>query len=405
MKHPVSARRSAWLVAALLGLAAVNPAQAQDSKGRLEVYGFAMLDMGYQGKQNDPAWFDVVRPTKLPAFKDEFGHDGRFFMGVRQSRLGVKGFVPTPMGELKTIFEYELFGTGADAGQTTFRLRHAWGELGKFGAGQYWSVFVDPDAFPNTFEYWGPNGLAWYRNVQARFTAVNTDKNLFMVALERPGASADQGNYADRIELQGVSGRFPLPDLSAQYKRTGKAGHLAIAGIVRQINWDDMNNDQFDLTGSAVGYGVNVSTNLKLKQDVLRASVVYGAGVQNYMNDAPTDVGIEANPGNATQPIVGKALPMLGATVFYDRTWSPKWTTSIGGSMLDIDNSDGQAPSAFKRGSYGIINLLSTPVPGVTYGAELQYGKRENNSDGFSSDDVRIQFSFKYNFKHQMGGN
>jgi hypothetical protein len=39
----------------------------------MEVYGFVMLDMGYQTGQNDPAWFDVVRPTKLPAFENEFG--------------------------------------------------------------------------------------------------------------------------------------------------------------------------------------------------------------------------------------------------------------------------------------------------------------------------------------------
>jgi hypothetical protein len=73
--------------------------------------------------------------------------------------------------------------------------------------------------------------------------------------------------------------------------------------------------------------------------------------------------------------------------------------------MLDIENSNGQAPDAFRLGTYGIVNLLHTPVAGVTYGAELQYGGRENNTDGFKSDDVRIQFSFKYNFKHSMGGN
>ena len=51
-----------------------------------------MLDMGYQAGQNDPDWFDVLRPTKLPAFEDEFGGDGETYAGVRQSRLGVKGF-------------------------------------------------------------------------------------------------------------------------------------------------------------------------------------------------------------------------------------------------------------------------------------------------------------------------
>ena len=42
----------------------------------------------------------------------------------------MKTWTPTKVGELYTIFEFELFGTGVDAGQTTFRLRHAYGELG-----------------------------------------------------------------------------------------------------------------------------------------------------------------------------------------------------------------------------------------------------------------------------------
>ena len=105
------------------------------SAPRLEIYGAAMLDMGFQANQNDPNWFDVVRPTKLPAFANQFGEDGHFFSGVRQSRFGVRAYVGTPIGELKTVFEYELFGTGVDAGQTTFRLRHAYGELGTLRSG------------------------------------------------------------------------------------------------------------------------------------------------------------------------------------------------------------------------------------------------------------------------------
>ena len=37
-------------------------------------------------------------------------------------------------------------------------------------------------------------------------------------------------------------------------------------------------------------------------------------------------------------------------------------------------------------------------------GPEIQWGKRENFRDGFTSDDVRIQFSAKYNFKLSLGG-
>ena len=46
----------------------------------------------------------------------------------------------------------------------------------------------------------------------------------------------------------------------------------------------------------------------------------------------------------------------------------------------------------------------STPVPNVLVGGELQWGRREHNSDGFSSDGFKIQFSFKYNFSARIGG-
>ena len=377
---------------------------AAEEKPRMDIYGFAMMDMGYQTGQNDPNWFDVLRPTKLPAYANEYGTDGHFFAGVRQSRLGVKGFIPTSAGEIKTIFEFELFGTGVDAGQTTFRLRHAWGELGQVGAGQTWSPFMDIDVFPNSIEYWGPNGMVFFRNVQLRWTPWSKGDSRFAIALERPGASADQGIYAGRIALQGVSGRFPLPDLSAHFRTVGKWGHLQLAGIVRQMKWDDTNDDKFDLSGSATGWGLHASTNLKLGKHVARGSIVYGEGIQNYMNDAPVDVGIQNNFSNARTPLLGKPLPMLGISAFLDLNWNAKWTSTVGYSMLDIDNTNGLAGSTFKKGQYALANVLYYPVANVFLGPEVQWGKRENFKDGFTSDDVRIQFSAKYNFKLSLGG-
>src|SRR5262245_37390971 len=70
-----------------LGMAAICVAQsapppeapAQESKPEpkpwLDIYGFAMMDMGFDFKQTHPDWFDVVRPTKLPSMKNEFGGD------------------------------------------------------------------------------------------------------------------------------------------------------------------------------------------------------------------------------------------------------------------------------------------------------------------------------------------
>jgi hypothetical protein len=219
------------------------------------------------------------------------------------------------------------------------------------------------------------------------------------IALERPGASADQGVYAGRIELQDVKPKFPLPDLSAEYRYAQKWGYVELAGLVRRIEWEDQGADQFDLSGNATGWGVNLSSNLKLgAKNVVRLQGMYGEGVENYMNDAPADVGIENQFQNASAPVKGVPLPVTGIVAFLDRNWTDKFSTAIGYSMVNIDNSDAQAPDAFKRGNYALGNLLYSPVSGVTTGVELQWGNRENFENDFKADIFKVQFSFKYAF-------
>jgi len=383
----------------------VPGARAQETKPQLTVYGFAMLDAIMDLKQSNPDWWDVMRPTKLPAYKDEYGKDGRFYAGVRQSRLGVKGSFPTPLGDLKTIFEFEMFGVGVDAGQTTIRLRHAFGEIGQFGAGQTWSLFMDADIFPNSFEYWGPSGMVFFRNVQIRWTPYRDGDTRFAVALERPGASADGGNYADRIELQYLKARFPLPDFTAEYHHAQPWGYVELAAILRYMAWDDMlTTDQYELSGHAIGWGLNLSSNIKISKDLLRLQVVYGAGVQNYMNEGPADVGIKKNPGDPKTPVKGEALPLLGIVAFLEHPWSDQWATCIGYSNVTITPSDGQTPDAFKLGHYALANIQYTPVQNFLTGLEFQFGSRQNNSDAWKVNDYRIQFGAKYTFSQIIGG-
>jgi hypothetical protein len=374
-------------------------AKAQGGESTFQVYGHVMLDAGYQVKTNDPLWFDVIRPTKLPSFPGEFAPNGKTYFGVRQTRFGVKSSTPTKYGELKTQFEFELFGVGAEAGETNFRLRHAYGELGQFGAGQYWSPFMDIDVFPNSLEYWGPNAMVFFRNVQFRWMPLK-GRNAVTIALERPGATADQGRFQDRIELQGVEPKFDLPDLSGNVRFTRDWGYFQAAGMLRRIKWKDTNQDEFDLSGQATGIGLNLSSNLKFSEnDIGRFSIVYGKGIENYMNDAPTDVGIApSNSNDPRRPIKGVALPIFGLVTFLDHNWSKRYSTSIGYSFENIQNSGGQLPNAFNHGHYALTNLLFYPVENVMMGAEFQWGKRTNFQDGFSSNDYRVQFGFRYNF-------
>jgi hypothetical protein len=400
-----------WMIpfAAFLAFGSASPVRAQQpaqAQPTVEIYGFGQADAIADFKQNDPNWFDVNRPSKLPFVNEQFGEDGHFYLSARQSRFGAKGTLPTPSGDVTAVFEFDMFGVGPFAGQTTIRLRHAWGQWKQVGAGQTNSEFMDVDVFPNVLDYWGPNGMLFFRNVQVFYEFYRDGDSNARVALENPGATGDAGLVSDRVELQNVRGRFPAPDLTGHYRRGEPWGYVQVGGALRYIAWDDLiPNDQFDLAGHVWGWGISLSSNVKATpNDVLRLQVVYGKGIENYFNDAPVDVGAERNPGNAVTPVTGEALPIVGLVAYDDHTWNSKWSTAIGYSRVDVDNSDLQRPSAFKTGQYATANLVCTPVKNVMIGGEFQYARRNNFSDGFKANDYRLQFSFKYSFSAKIIG-
>src|SRR5205085_631085 len=156
------------------------------------------------------------------------------------------------------------------------------------------------------------NGMLYFRQPQVRWMPIVGPTQLY-IALERPGASGDQGSYSDRIELQNVRARFPLPDLSAHYRHSMNWGYVQLGGSVRDLELDDLLPDTIDLQKSMFGWGASLSTNVKAsKSDVVKFQAVYGEGIQNYFNDAPADVGPKINTGDRFRPIEATPLPVLG---------------------------------------------------------------------------------------------
>ena len=384
-------------IAALAVSGVAAPAQAApEDKGRVEIYGFVQMDAIYDFNTMNPAWNATLRPSKIPIVctgptpDAGCGEDGETVFSVRQSRLGFNGFIPTELGELKTKFEFDMFGVGVNEGQTTIRLRHAYGELGQFLAGQTNSLFMDGDVFPNTIDYWGPTGMIFFRTVQGRWTFLNQGGMKAAVALEGPGAAIDAGRLeAELIEVGGVNSWNKYPDVTGQFRMGGDWGHAQVAGIVRWLGYDTPDQT---VSGHETGWGINLSGAIRtVGKDKLLMQVVYGEGISNYFNDGGVDLAPSTPTGGA------EALPILGALVYYDRYWSEKWSSSIGYSVTSQDNSAGQTANAYKEGQYASVNLLYYPARNVMVGGELLWGERENNN-GATGDDSRFQFSAKYSF-------
>ncbi len=367
-------------------LVVVTEEKATDST--FEVYGFGMVDYIQDFNRVNPAWDSTLRPSRIPTTEGQYGSDGQAILSARQSRLGVNYSLPVGSETLVTKFEFDLFGVGSDEGQTTIRLRHAYGEWGDWLGGQTNSLFMDVDMFPNVIDYWGPSGMVFLRNPQIRWTPVK-GSTIFAVAIENPGVDVDtSGPYSG----SSIQGNETFPDITTQLRFNEDWGHIQLAGILRQLDYESLGTPDNDPSGSETGWGLDLTSNFKFGNDTLRLGVVYGEGIASYMNDGGMDMGAESI---SDEPM--GAVPLTGVVAYYDLNWNSQWSTAVGYSYTEVDNERFQAGDAFQKGEYASINLLYAPSKPIMMGVEYLWGKRTDN-DGDTGDDNRIQFSMKYSF-------
>ena len=394
-------------VALLLATGASLPAHAEDTGKSFEIYGFAMLDAIQDTKRVNPDWMDAFRPSKIATPEGQYGSNGQSSISVKQSRLGVKGQMPTGEDGSPLTFklEFDFFGVGADAGQTTIRLRHAYGEWKQLLAGQTNTLFMDGDIFPNTIDYWGPSGMVFFRVPQLRWTPYRTDNDNFAIALEHASNDVDAGNIRliEGFEEANVRGTRVAPDLTARWRHDEKWGHVQVAGMLRDIAYEYQPVPGLDWTKkSETGWGVNLSGHINiLEKDKILVQVVHGNGIATYMNDGGMDLAPNAvfDPTSPTPTLSAEAVPLTGILVYYDHYWNSQFSSSIGYSQTEVTNTNfqSQTDNVFHKGQYASGNLLWYPAKNVMIGGELLWGKRTNNI-GQTGDDVRFQFSVKYDF-------
>jgi hypothetical protein len=382
--------------------AADSEYQAYASKYKFEIYGFAQADyiQDFKGRV-DPNWQDALRPSKIDT-NGTFGTSGQASISAKQSRFGVKGLMPSGGDTPITFkFEFDLFGTGADEGKTTIRLRHMYGEWGSLLAGQTHTLFMDIDAYPNTIEYWGPPGMAFIRLPTIRWTPFRNDHSHFSVAIERPGNDIDPGNVrlVEGFNNALIQGDETVPDFTTQYYFSGDWGHAQIAGIYRKVGYEYRATTAAPWReGDDDGYGVDLSTAINVfSKDKILLTALYGHGIATYLNDGGMDLAPRVVSPAPNLVVTGEAVPITGIMAYYDHYWNNSWSTSIGYSYTEVDNTNFQDPGAFHKGEYATVNLLAYPAKNLLVGGELQWGKRTNNVTG-SGDVTRLQISVKYSF-------
>ena len=305
-------------------------------------------------------------------------------VSVRPTRLSLDFRVPSAkVGEVRFYVEADLFGTNS----TTPRLRHAYAQAKNFLIGQTFSNFMDPDGFPDTLDFQGPNGMVSIRNPQLRYGFALSQSTTLYISVEK--ASSDIAFKTPEFSAQPNA---PSPDGTIRLRQEFERGHVQVAGLFRSIAAFLPNGK----TDSIFGWGVNASTGFKtLGKDNLIFAVAAGHGISRYLQDT-SGLGIDAEVASFTNPHL-QATPAVGVEAAYQHYWKKALRSSAIYSYAAVNDTDLAAPTTYNHSTYTGTNLIWNPYGSVNIGAEFLYGW-VMRQDGQKANAPRIQFSAKYSF-------
>jgi len=360
----------------------------------LEISALIHADGIYDIKQMHPDWIGGFRPSQIPIYNTDpgWGTFGHTYFSMRQSTFKFDGFLPTKSkyGDIHLHFSFDLFGMGLHAGETTLRFRIAYGEFGPFIFGQNWSTFIDLEAFPNNWDWWGPAGMALLPAPMFRYTHDFSEKRRIEMAIELPGSVVDPGQIR-KIDpaLVNVISKEVLPDLIIRYSEKGDWGFFKTAILLRQLTYE-VNSQKLNTysINNMFGWGANITSAIYMfnKRGTFKPQFVLGKGYAGYSNDS----GVEIAPDAKFHP---ETPFQYGFVAAYDFDINKKWETSVVYSESVQENSDGQMFDAFNRSQYFLTQLIYNAYQDrVKLGLSYMWGKRFNK-DGNSADDSRVVFS------------
>jgi hypothetical protein len=324
---------------------------------------------------------DFFVQTRIPVSgTPDSRKDGEARLNARESRINLDIRGPTPLGRGRAFIEGDFFGS-----DNTFRLRHAYGELGPVLAGQAWSTFIDISAWPELLEIEGPDSAPFARQGQLRWTQPVNEDLTFAVALEDPNGDFTINGVGDSDNENSK-----WPDLTSRLRYKGSWGHLQAGGLLRQIRFDDGMGNEDDVIGWGTMVSGRVYTYLK---DSIQFQGAYGEGIGRYIQGL-IGTGSDAAPDSSGD---FKALPAGAFVVSYQHWWTDTLRSSFGWEYGAVNTSAGQPDTAVKNWQGAAVNLVWNILPRLLVGVEFNWGRNEIK-DGRDGTARRIQTSTQFNF-------
>ena len=373
----LAATGSAMVQAASIGDTSVKFTGYVKADAMVSDYSDGTLSSGSVGR-------DFYIPSLTPVGGNDEGT--QFDAHIRQSRFRFTTNTPTEEGDSITgVLELDFIVTsGGDeriSNSYSPRIRHAFIKYKEWLIGQTWTTFMDVGSLPESLDFIGvTDGISFGRQVMVRYT-----NGGLQLALENPETTVTPYGGGGRI----VADDNAVPDFVAAYTAKQSWGHVKIAGLVRQLSYDDGSGIDADETS----YGIAVSGKYKLSNgDDIRFMVNTGSGLGRYVALNASNGAVVTADGDLD------AIDSTGYAISYRHIWNEKTRSNFMFSALDVDNDVSLTGDGVTESTYSArANLLYSPTKALTFGAEYAFAHRETEAD-LEGDMNRIQVSAKYAF-------
>ncbi len=317
----------------------------------------------------------------IPVDGDPFkGGGNQFNANAKGSQLSIDVRAPEIDGSPRFYFQNDFYG--GSGGDFPLRVRQLYGSIFNVTLGQTYSVFEDPDAWPDTVDYEGPNSAIFARRPLVRY-ALPLDEHWNMnFGIEKPSSEVDLSNDPNARQVN----HAPDGGLNIRWEDS-KIGHVQLGAIFRDIA------AKGPIVGnqSTFGWGLNLAGSFNLTEnDSVQAQVTYGQGIFRYFNDDFVNNDAAYNKeGQLT------AIPAFGGMIGYTHKWTDSWRSTVSYGYVELDDQHSQGPTAYRFTHYVSGNLVWQIRKRLSIGLEGLYGKKEEQS-GADGDAFRIELGIVY---------
>jgi hypothetical protein len=324
-------------------------------------------------------------PAKFPLHGSaSYGGGEQFNVNANGSQLRLDVRAPEVEGNFRFYYQNDFFGS--DTSNMKYRLQQMYGQFYGFKAGFTYSVWEDPDVWPDTVDYEGPNAVIFARRAVAQYTYAWNDNWNTTFGIEQPDIYVDLSSGGNTSASQINS----MPDLgfNTRYEKAG-FGHLQFSTLLRDLGAKDDSGRVQHL----FGWGVNLGAGIDLtKNDSLQLLGVYGEGVGGMGNDTSF---LNSDAAFRTSGSL-EALPYWSGMVGATHRWNKQLRSTISYGYVKLDNASGQAATFYHTSQYASANLVWQLRKRLSIGLEGLYGIQEARNGVDSGDHWRMQLGMVY---------